>query len=110
MEFFRFINFIFVFQEINSFLIISMIVKKVDNCIRKIELEDGTNLYERTNITCEYFNGYNLDYNIPIFEPIPYEILNRLELVYFIIITALDVLGGNCFITFNASSLASESQ
>jgi len=49
-----FIFFAFVFQRITPFLILSMTVKIVDDCIRKIELDDGTSLYERHNITCSY--------------------------------------------------------
>ena len=83
MDFFLYlISFIFVFQRINSFLIVSMIVKKVDDCIKKIELDDGTNLYERDeNSLCDYSNGNNLDYNIPIFEPIPYELGQKIKIV-----------------------------
>ena len=77
----RILFIIFVFQRTNSFLTISMIVKKVDDCIRKIELEDGTNLYERNNTICDYLNGNNLDYNIPIFDPIPYEIGQKIKIV-----------------------------
>jgi len=73
--------FIFIFQRIYSFFIISMIVKRVDDCIRRIELDDGTNLYKRNNITCDYLSGNNLDYNIPIFEPIPYEIGQKIKIV-----------------------------
>jgi len=50
-----------------------MKVIKVDDCIRKIELDDETSLYVRYNTTCGYHGGNNLDYNIPIFEPLPYE-------------------------------------
>ena len=58
-----------------------MVVKKVDDCIRKIELDDGTNLYLRNNITCDYLVGQNLDYNIPIFEPIPYELGQKIKIL-----------------------------
>ena len=83
MEFyFKAIFLIFIFQKINSFLIISMIVKKVDDCIREIELDDEIILYKRDDdITCEYSHGHNLDYNIPIFEPIPYEIGQKIKIV-----------------------------
>ena len=79
MEFFRFINFIFVFQEINSFLIISMIINKVDNCIRKIELEDGTNLFEKNTRGCAVSENYL--YNEPLIDPIPYEIGQKIKIV-----------------------------
>ena len=88
--YFNFVLFIFIFQTINSFLIISIIVKTVDDCIRKIELDDGTNLYERDNITCRYYGGNNLDYNIPIFDPIPYEIGQKIKIV-------IGDIGTNCF-------------
>ena len=67
MNSFNFILLILAFQRINSFLIISMIVKKVDDCIRKIDLDEKINLYVRNNITCDHFRGENLDYNKPIF-------------------------------------------
>ena len=71
--------FLFYFQRIYSFLIISMEVKKVDDCIRKIELDDETKLYERdNNKSC--LNG-NLDYNKPLFDPIPYEIGQKIKIV-----------------------------
>ena len=88
--YFNVILFIFVFQEIISFLIISMEVKKVDNCIRKIELDDGTSLYVRYDTTCNYNSGNNLDYNIPIFEPLPYEIGHKIKIV-------IGDKGGGCF-------------
>ena len=58
--YFNVILFIFRFQEIISFLIISMEVKKVDECIKKIELDDGTSLYMRNTTTCRYNNGNNI--------------------------------------------------
>ena len=80
--FLYFIYFIFGFQRIKPFLIVSMIVKKVDDCIRKIELDDGTNLYERNNsLKCDHLQGKNLDYNKPIFEPIPFEIGQKIKII-----------------------------
>ena len=73
------IFFLFSIQRIYSFLILSMEVKRVDDCIRKIELDDGTNLYERDSNT-ECFHT-NFDYNNPIFESIPYEIGQTIKIV-----------------------------
>ena len=71
--------FICLFQRIYPFIIISMEVKKVDDCIIKIELDNETNLYERyNNMKCDY---RILDYNIPIFDPIPYEIGQQIKIV-----------------------------
>ena len=80
MNSFNFILLIFPFQRINSFLIISMIVKKVDDCIRKIDLDEKINLYVRNNITCDHFRGENLDYNKPIFAPIPYGLGQKIRI------------------------------
>ena len=80
MNSFNFFFLIFPFQRINSFLIISMIVKKVDDCIRKIDLDEKINLYVRNNITCNHFRGENLDYNKPIFAPIPYELGQKIRI------------------------------
>ena len=74
--------FLFSFPIIYSFLILSMEVKNVDDCIRKIDLVGQTNLYERgENITCDHLKGKNLDYNKPIFEPIPYEIGQKIKII-----------------------------
>ena len=83
MEFyFKAIFLIFIFQGVGSFLIMSVIVKKVDDCIREIELDDEIILYKRDDdIICECSHGNNLDYNIPIFEPIPYEIGQKIKIV-----------------------------
>jgi hypothetical protein len=70
-----------VFQRINPFLTLSMVVKHVDDCIKKIELDDDTNLYTRDNITCSYADGFNLDYDIPIFPPIPYELGQKIKIL-----------------------------
>ena len=87
---YRFIFLIFMLQRINPFLIISMKVNQVDGCIRKIEIDNETTLYERDNITCYYFQGNNLDYNIPIFPPIPYEIGQKIKIL-------IGDIAGNCF-------------
>ena len=56
-----------------------MEVKKVDDCIRKIELDDETILYERDNNNpC---SSGNLEYNKPIVEPIPYEYGQKIKIV-----------------------------
>ena len=48
MEFyFNVMLFILFFQKIKPFLIISMTKKNIDDCIRKIELDDGNNLFEK---------------------------------------------------------------
>ena len=70
-----------VFQRINPFLTLSMVVKHVDDCIKKIELDDDTNLYTRENIICSYADGFNLDYDIPIFPPIPYELGQKIKIL-----------------------------
>ena len=67
-----------------------MKVNKVDDCIRKIELDNEITLFERDNITCDYFQGNNLDYNIPIFPPIPYEIGQKIKII-------IGDIGGDCF-------------
>ena len=86
--------FLFSFQRIYSFLIISMEVKKVDDCIRKIELDDETKLYERDNNNpCKCGN---LNYNKPIFEPIPYEIGQKIKIV-------IGDNGGWCFFKIDIS-------
>ena len=87
---YSFIFLIFMLQRINPFLIISMKVNQVDDCIRKIELDNEITLFERDNITCDYFQGNNLDYNIPIFPPIPYEIGQKIKII-------IGDIGGDCF-------------
>ena len=80
MNSYNFIFLIFVLQRINSFFFIFMIVKKVDDCIRKIDLDEKIDLYVRNNVTCNHFEGKNLDYNKPIFTPIPYEFGQKIRI------------------------------
>ena len=70
---------VFIFQRIYSFLIISMTIKKLDDCIRKIELDDGTVLFEKETSKCSVLEKYT--YNEPIFGPIPYEIGENIKII-----------------------------
>ena len=54
-----------IIQRINLFLIISMKLRRVDDCLRKIELDDGTILYEQNNAKCDF--DENSVYEMPIF-------------------------------------------
>ena len=56
-----------------------MSIKNVDDCIRKIELDDGTNLFEKNNSKCSASEGY--DYNSPFLEQIPYEIGQNIHII-----------------------------
>ena len=76
---FNFIYLIYIFHRINSFLILSMNVIIVDDCIRIIELDDGTNLFENKNDRC-YITEV-ADYHSPLFAPIPYEISQKIKIV-----------------------------
>jgi len=76
----NFIYFIYIFHRINSFLILSMNVLAVDDCIRKIELDDGTNLFENNNDIC-YVTRDGTGYNSPLFTPIPYEIGQKIKII-----------------------------
>ena len=76
---FNVIFFVFIVQRINSFLIISMTIKILDDCIRKIELDDGTKLFEKETSECSVLEGYT--YNSPIFGPIPYEIGQNIKMI-----------------------------
>ena len=78
--FFSFFYLIYIFHRINSFLIISMKVLKVDDCIRKIELDDGTNLFEKNDGSC-WVSRNGEGYNSPIFAPIPYDIGQKIKIV-----------------------------
>ena len=55
----------------NLFLIISMEIIEVDDCIGKIYLEDNTILYERNYPFCD---GPQIEYPNPIVDKIPYDI------------------------------------
>ena len=55
----------------NLFLIISMEIIEVDDCIGKIYLEDNTILYERNYPFCD---GSQIVYPNPIVDKIPYDI------------------------------------
>ena len=55
----------------NLFLIISMEIIEVDDCIGKIYLEDNTILYERNYQFCD---GPQIEYPNPIVDKIPYDI------------------------------------
>ena len=77
--YFKVIFFIFIFQKIKSFLIISMTEKYIDDCIRKIELEDGTSLFEKNTSRCAVSENYV--YNEPLIDPIPYEIGQKIKIV-----------------------------
>ena len=70
---------VFIFQRIYSFLIISMTIKKLDDCIRKIELDDGIVLFEKETSRCTVKEEYT--YNEPIFGPIPYEIGENIKII-----------------------------
>ena len=76
----NFIYFIYIFHRINSFLILSMKVLKVDDCIRKIELVNGTNLFEKNDGSC-WVAEHGEGYNSPLFDPIPYDIGQKIKIV-----------------------------
>ena len=78
---FNFLFLFFVLKTINPFLIIKMILLKVDDFIKKVELENGITLYENNRIGC-YEHNDEL-YNKPLFEPMPYEIGQRIKFVIF---------------------------
>ena len=67
---------IFALQRINPFLIISMNINNVDDCLRKVELDDGTVLYEKEGIECEY--NLAIVYEIPMFI---YELGQKIKLI-----------------------------
>ena len=64
-SYFIFTFFIFIFQRINPFLIISFKINKIDDCIRKIELVDNAILYEKTSEYC-HTDGIDTYYDIPL--------------------------------------------
>ena len=66
-----FISFLFIIRKTKSFLIISMSLLSVDDCLKKIYLDEGSILYQRLTGGCS-FNG--LSYNTILFAPIPYDI------------------------------------
>ena len=66
-------------QKIFSFFIISMRVNKVDDCIRRIELEEGVIFYEKSGSECSSLQNYN--YNVHINNPLPYEIGQNIKYV-----------------------------
>ena len=70
--------FIFIIQRMNSFLIISLKINIIDDCIRKIELVDNAILYERDRDDCPY-EASHTHYDIP--EIIPYEIGQKIKIV-----------------------------
>ena len=60
-----FVFFILALQRIKPFLVISMNIKNVDDCLMKVELDDGTILYKNTESEC-YYNETRV-YEIPMF-------------------------------------------
>jgi len=79
---FNFFFFIFTFQKINSFLIISLKIIKADDCIRRIELEDGTILFRYDNDeVCNMEKKRAQGYTEPSFDQIPYELGQKLKIV-----------------------------
>ena len=90
---FCFIFLLFLFKKINAFFIISMEILNVDDCIKRIKLEDNTILYYRTRQDC-YFNINADNKNEYYFEQIPYELGQKLN------IEVYDV-GGECFLSAN---------
>ena len=91
--YFSFFYLIYIFHRINSFLILSMNVLAVDDCIRKIELDNGTNLFEKNDGSC-WGTDHGEGYNSPIFDPIPYDIGQKIKIVIG------DVLG-ICYLKMN---------
>ena len=77
--YFNVMLFILFFQKIKPFLIISMTKKNIDDCIRKIELDDGTNLFEKNTSECAVSEKYV--YNEPLIEQIPYELGQKIKIV-----------------------------
>ena len=79
---FNFFFFIFTFQKITSFLIISLNIIKADDCIRRIELEDGTILFRYDNDeVCDMEKKRAHGYTEPSFDQIPYELGQKLKIV-----------------------------
>ena len=79
---FNFFFFIFTFQKITSFLIISLNIIKADDCIRRIELEDGTILFRYDNDeVCDMEKKRAQGYTEPSFDQIPYELGQKLKIV-----------------------------
>ena len=76
--YFNFMLLLLNLPRINSFLLISMEVIYVDDCIRQILLEDGTILYNRGSAEC-LLGNYN--YNRPIFNQIPYDFDEKIKIV-----------------------------
>ena len=66
-------------------MIISMNIKKVDDCLRKVELDDGTILYENADSECSF--DKDRVYEIPMFI---YELGQK------IILIICDQYGGGC--------------
>ena len=67
-----FITIFFIFQKTKSFLIISMSLLYIDDCIEKIYFEDVTILYKRSSGSCAFDH---FRYNNPIVSSsIPYDI------------------------------------
>ena len=77
--YFLFTFFIFIFQRINPFLIISFKINEIDDCIRKIELVDNAILYEKTSDDC-HTDGSDTYYDILLPE-IPYELGQKIKIV-----------------------------
>ena len=71
---------ILVIQKTNPFLIISMKLKEIDDCIQKIVLiEEGKTLFEKDNSDCFNVNEPASSYRDPLFEPIIYELGQTIE-------------------------------
>ena len=71
-----FFPFFFCIQATNSFLIISMSLVEVDDCIMKIYLEDNTILYNKDSMA-DCFIDTEI-YKDPLFTPIPYDIRQKI--------------------------------
>ena len=73
--------FLFTFHRIYSFLILSMEVKKVDDCIRKIQLDDDIILFEKEKYDNECSSLEKYNYNELIVNPIPYDIGQKIKVI-----------------------------
>ena len=82
---------ILILPRINTFLLISMEVTYVDDCIRQILLEDGTILYNRGNDECLCAN---FNYNSPLFNQIPYDLEQKIKII-------IGDIGGKCGLNMN---------
>ena len=71
MKYCYLIFFFIIIQKTRTFLIVSMSISYVDDCLKKILLNNNTILYYKSDDIC---GSEFQSYDNPLFEPIPYEI------------------------------------